>query len=248
VKVLLLAALDRHKIPLSDCRAQAYDNGPNMSGKIKGVQARILEKNNIAFYSPCCAHSLNLVGVNAVKIHLRVKTFFGCVQSLYVSFISSPAKWNILKEEVGVSLESQSETRLSSHVSAIRPIVKHLPGILNSLIRVLTEINMPDKMYSETMALKNYFSSFECIAIASFWFKVLSSINERNIIIQSRGIFLEIEIDLIKDLIKELNNIRYEWPKIVNEVGLVANNLNIKPIFFKEEKRAKKRKVFHDEV
>lgn len=248
VKVLLLAALDRHKIPLSDCRAQAYDNGPNMSGKIKGVQARILEKNNIAFYSPCCAHSLNLVGVNAVKIHSRVKTFFGCVQSLYVSFISSPAKWNILREEVGVSLESQSETRWSSRVSAIRPIVKHLPGILKSLNRVLTEINMPDKMYSETMALKNYFSSFECIAMASFWFKVPSSINERNIIIQSRGIFLEIEIDLIKDLIKELNNIRYEWPKIVNEAGLVANNLNIKPIFFKEEKRAKKRKVFHDKV
>lgn len=149
----------------------------------------ILEKNNIAFYSPCSAHSLNLVGVNAVKINSRVKTFFGCVQSLFVSFSSSLAKWNILSEEVGVSLESQSETRWSSRVSAIRPIVKHLPGILKSLNRVLTEINMPDKIYSKIMALKKYFSSFECIAMARFWFKVLSSINERNIIIFSLEVY-----------------------------------------------------------
>ncbi|XP_025408958.1 zinc finger MYM-type protein 1-like [Sipha flava] len=248
IATMLLAALDRHKIPLPDCRAQAYDNGSNMSGKIKGVQARILEKNNIAFYSPCSAHSLNLVDVNAVKINSRVKTFFGCLQSLFVSFSSSPAKRNILSEEVGVSLGSQSETRWSSRVSAIRPIVKHLPGILKSLNRVLTEINMPDKMYSEIMALKKYFSSFECIAMASFWFKVLSSINERNIIIQSRGISLEVEIDLIKDLINELNNIIDEWPTILNEASLVANNLNIIPNFPEEERRAKKRKVFHDEV
>jgi len=95
----------------------------------------------------------------------------------------------ILSEEVGVSLESQSETRWSSRVSAIRPIVKHLPGILKSLNRVLTEINMPDKIYSKIMALKKYFSSFECIAMARFWFKVLSSINERNIIIFSLEVY-----------------------------------------------------------
>lgn len=75
----LLKALERHKIPLTDCRAQAYDNGANMSGKIKGVQARILERNHLALYSPCSGDSLNFVGVNAVKINSRVKTFFGCV-------------------------------------------------------------------------------------------------------------------------------------------------------------------------
>jgi len=109
----LLKALERHKIPLSDCRAQAYDNGANMSGKIKGVQARILEKNHLALYSPCSAHSLNLVGINAVKINSRVKTFFGCVQTLYVNFICSTEKWSILNEEVSISLETQSETRWS---------------------------------------------------------------------------------------------------------------------------------------
>jgi len=102
-------------------------------------------------------------------------------------------------------------------------------------------------MHSEIISLKKYFSSFECIAMASFWFKVLSSINERNVIIQSRGISLETEIGLMNDLIKELQNIRNEWHIILNEAKLVASNLNILPNFQDKEKRTKKRKVFHDD-
>jgi hypothetical protein len=45
-----------------------------------------------------------------------------------------------------------------------------------------------------------------------------------------------------------LNNIRDEWPTNLNEASLVANNLNIIPNFPEEERRAKKRKVFHVEV
>jgi len=43
------------------------------------------------------------------------------------------------------------------------------------LNRFLTEINIPDKIYREIMALKNYFSSFECIAMDSFWLNVGTS-------------------------------------------------------------------------
>jgi len=116
---------------------------------------------------------------------------------LYVNFSSSPTKWSILNEEVSISLESQSETRWSSRFSAIRPIFHHIPGILKSLDhldRILNEINLPEKIYCEIISLKNYFSSFECIAMASFWFKVLSSINERNVIIQSRGSLLKLKL------------------------------------------------------
>lgn len=33
-------------IDIGDCRGQGYDNGPNMSGRVKGVQAQILKKNH----------------------------------------------------------------------------------------------------------------------------------------------------------------------------------------------------------
>jgi len=51
-----------------------------MSGKIKGVQARLLENNNLAFYSPCAAHSLNLIGVNAAKFCPKVVKYFSYMQ------------------------------------------------------------------------------------------------------------------------------------------------------------------------
>ncbi len=42
---MILTRLEELGIPFEDCRGQSYDNGANMKGKNKGVQARLLEKN-----------------------------------------------------------------------------------------------------------------------------------------------------------------------------------------------------------
>lgn len=63
-----------------DCRGQGYDNGRNMSGKYKGAQSCILRKNEYAVYSPCGAHTLNLVGVNSAECCPQAITVFGVVQ------------------------------------------------------------------------------------------------------------------------------------------------------------------------
>lgn len=72
----LLKFLGDHDINILDCRGQSYDNAPNMSGKYKGMQALILEKNKLSVFVPCCGHSLNLVGyrVKVVKKKRRSMT------------------------------------------------------------------------------------------------------------------------------------------------------------------------------
>lgn len=35
---MIEAVLEENGLPLKDCRGQGYDNGANMSGKMKGVQ------------------------------------------------------------------------------------------------------------------------------------------------------------------------------------------------------------------
>ena len=70
-------------IDIGDCRGQGCDNGANMSGKIKGVQAQIQKKNPIATFSPCASHTFNLVGVQAAQTSVEVKTFFGNIEALY---------------------------------------------------------------------------------------------------------------------------------------------------------------------
>lgn len=42
LSTLILKRLEELSIPFEDCRGQSYDNGANMKGKIKGVQARLL--------------------------------------------------------------------------------------------------------------------------------------------------------------------------------------------------------------
>ena len=48
-----------------------------MSGIYPGVQARFREKNSLAEWIPCSAHSLNLVGVAAAESCTAAVSYFG---------------------------------------------------------------------------------------------------------------------------------------------------------------------------
>lgn len=58
----LLEFSTNHRIDIHHCHGQSYDTTPDMSCKYKGMQARILKKNNDAVYIPCMEHSSNLIG------------------------------------------------------------------------------------------------------------------------------------------------------------------------------------------
>lgn len=98
---------------LDNCRGQCYDNGANMAGRYKGVQARILELNKYALFSPCAGHSLNLTGTNAAECCATVITYFGMVQKLYTFTSASPQRWEIMLNFLHCSLHGQSHTRWS---------------------------------------------------------------------------------------------------------------------------------------
>lgn len=80
---LITDTLKEHAIPLSDCRAQAYDNGANMAGKYNGTQSKIQEKCSIAIFSPCGFHTLNLCGNDDAECIPEAITFFGTIQTVY---------------------------------------------------------------------------------------------------------------------------------------------------------------------
>lgn len=90
ISEMILEALQSNGMPLQECRGLGYDNGANMSGKVKEVQAQILKVNPLATFSPCTSHTLNLVGVHAAESCPEVATFFGSVNRLYNLFDASP--------------------------------------------------------------------------------------------------------------------------------------------------------------
>jgi hypothetical protein len=134
-----------------------------MRGYTIGIQSRILENNQSAIFSPCGAHSLNRVGVNAAKLNHDVATCFGNIDSFYSLFSSSTGRWELLKQYVPLSLQSLSETRWSERLQAVRPIVKHYPSILKVLDLLLLD-NLPTltpAARNTGLAVKRYFGSFK---------------------------------------------------------------------------------------
>lgn len=81
---MLEGFLEKNELPLNNCREQAFDNAANMSGRYNGVQAHLKLKNKLADYIPRAAHSLNLVGLEAVKTVPQMLNFLGKVQQIYM--------------------------------------------------------------------------------------------------------------------------------------------------------------------
>ena len=48
----ILSRLQEWDIPIENCRGQGYDGAANMSSSVRGVQSRIREKAQLAFYIP----------------------------------------------------------------------------------------------------------------------------------------------------------------------------------------------------
>ena len=238
--------LENNQIDLGRCRGQGYDNGSNMSGCYKGVQAEILRKNPQALYTPCSAHSLNLCGVHAVESAPDIKSFFGNIQKFYNVFAASPSRWKILKETVGVSLHSLSQTRWSARVDAIRPLVKNHMKMLESLLGLQTDLDLPAETFSDVENLIQWMKSFEYIVLSSFWFKTLQCIDDVNKLLQYADISIAEEVRHLDNLRKDIQNIRNSWDCIHEEAKLVASALE-QTTEFKDKRPGRRRNMFPDE-
>ena len=144
-----------------------------------------MKKNPFATYSPCCAHSLNLCGVHAAESCLAVITFVGIVQKVFVIFSSSPKRWEILKKHLPCSLHGMSTTRWSARIACVKPFAEHLNCVRNAVEEVL-QTNLSADAWASLRGVMRYMNSFQCILMASVWFKVLSAIDQRNKVLQAK--------------------------------------------------------------
>lgn len=90
--------------------------------------------------------------------------------------------------------------------------------------------------------------SFDAILLLTIWLKVLQSIDDRNAILQSGKISLDIEAVNIRALTEEMQSLRDAWGSLLAEAKLTAREAHVTPQLSKECSRKKKRKRFHDET
>lgn len=224
---LIRETLKKYQIPLADCRGQGYDNGSNMKGEYKGAQSFILRENPYAVYSPCAAHSLNLCGVDSAECCPNAITFFGVIQKCYNIFSSSPQRWAILKNRIaGSSFHKLSDTRWSARIDAVRPFANHLSGLQEAL-EDLQGLNLTAETRGDINGILKYMCKFECILMASSWIKILSAINERNLVLQATNSTIDVEVENLNGLLSDLQLMRNGWDDIWSESKLVAEKLQI---------------------
>ncbi|XP_050065845.1 uncharacterized protein LOC126554884 [Aphis gossypii] len=218
-----------------------------MKGEYNGAQSHILKDNPYAIYSPCAAHSLNLCGVDSAECCTKAITFFGVVQKCYNVFSSSPQRWEILKKNISGSLHGLSNTRWSARIDAVKPFVNNLPGLQNALEDV-KQLNLTAESRRDIEGIVKYINKFECIVMASIWFKVLCIINERNVVLQARNSTIDVEVINLESLIADLQLIRNNWNTILQECKIVASGLKNTSSELQVSRKRKRVKVFSKNI
>jgi len=178
------------KLPISDCRGQGYDNGANMRGSNKGVQARVLALEPQALFMPCGCHSLNLILCDMAKSSVTAITLFGTVQRIYVLFAGSTARWDTLKRHVkNLMLKPLCETRWESRVNSIKAVRYQIGDVYDALLE-LSETSKDPKCITEAVALAKELKSFKFLVTLVVWYDILMQINLSSKMLQSQTVDL----------------------------------------------------------
>lgn len=240
----ILQKLDKDEIDIKNCVGQCYDNAANMAGKYKGVQSIILKENRLAYFIPCSAHSLNLVGVNAASSSINAENYFGTLHCLYSFFAASTNRWEFLQNHVPVTLKTPSKTRWSAKLQAVKAVFMHLDKIIEVLKSLKCSSN-PEIKTEAASILKNIMK-FEFIVMCCFWYNILSRIDRVNKLLQKEDITIDESVKHINGLSDLLASIREtSVTSAISDAKDMCEKLGVTPNF--KDTRTRKKKRFFDE-
>jgi len=241
---ILIKQLELYNINIGDCRGQAYDNGSNMVGKYQGVQARISNINPRAFFTPCAAHSLNLVLCDAAQNSPRAISFFGTVRRVYTLFSASTNRWSIIQKHCKLfTVKQWSDTRWESRLNSVKALRLQFPRIIEALEEVYETAN--DLMAkSEANSLLNEISSYEFILSLVIWYDILEKVNIVSKSLQSQNMEISISTKMVYGLLEHLKQYRITgFDSAKNIANKLASEIDI-PVIFKCCRIRKKKKMF----
>lgn len=209
----ILNFFDKVGLDILNCRGQSYDNANNMAGQYSGLQARIKEISPLADYVPCSAHSLNLVGTNAVDCCHQAVSFFSIVQGIYNFFSVSTHRWQILQQQLlksshTLKIKSLSNTRWSAEADATKALRKGYLLIRQALHDISKDNNETATTRHEARGLHSKMCKFEVALMTIIWDTILQRINSTNKCLQNTGLDISSLVPVYDSLIKFINVVR----------------------------------------
>ena len=86
-------------LDLQDCRGQCYDGAGNMAGKCSGAATRIHKDNQLALYTHCASHRLNLCVTASCSLQ-NVRNMMVNVRMISDFFNYSPKRQELLEQMI----------------------------------------------------------------------------------------------------------------------------------------------------
>ena len=110
---LILNELRDLGLDISNLRGQGYDGGANFSGQFRGVQARILTVQPLAFYTHCAAHCLNLSLSKACSV-AYIRQALDTIGEIANFVRESSKRSSLMKEKITQMCSHHTKTKLIS--------------------------------------------------------------------------------------------------------------------------------------
>lgn len=244
----ILSTLESLGIDINDCRGQAYDNAANISGPYTGLQARIKEVNKYADYTPCAAHSLNLVGKHAAESCLMAVTYFSTIQNLYNFFSGSTHRWEILtkycaKSKRMITIKSLSVTRWSAQDDAVHALEHHFPEVISALDGIENDTAEKCTTRNEAFGIRQQLELLETAFMQQLWSFLLSSLNLVSKKLQNVKTTIVEVIELFDGLNKMVDDTRKDFDSYEEKALAISVNKEYQTL----TKRKKTRKLRCDE-
>ncbi|XP_004212877.3 zinc finger MYM-type protein 1-like [Hydra vulgaris] len=210
----LYSFLEEAKLDIKYCRGQSYDNASNVAGKYSGLQARIREKNPLAEYVPCFAHSLNLVGASAVNCVTTVSGFFDFVQNLYVFLNASTQRWELLTKGLDSNqlvLKRLSDTRWSAHSAATKALSKGFKYVKTVLENIAEDPEEKVEARTTAAGIAKKMDQLEYGILLELWTPILDRFHKTSLKLQSPQLDLNEAVQLLTSLKEYVNSLRAQF-------------------------------------
>ena len=240
----ILSDLD---IDINDCRGETFDNASNMSGKYSGLQQRLREVNPLIDFTPCSAHSLNLVGSCAAECCVWATSFFGFLQQLYNFFSASTHRWNVLRRILpdGVPVpKCLSGTRWCARADATNALFRGYKHIQAALQELESDRSQTPATRSDSGSLASQMDKVEIALLTVIWNALLERFNRTNKTLQSSTVDLGTVVMLYDSLIEFLHKLRDTV--VFDDFESAAKELSSNEEYREERQRSRRRVKMFD--
>lgn len=226
---LFLNRLLAYNIDVKFMRAQTYDKGANMCGKLNGVQAVIKETVPQAVYCACMAHGLNTALVHSCSVR-NIANLFTTVNQCVKLIKSSAKRHNVYLRELNelslfneddtptYSLRQATATRWVSEIDCVR-------RFKNKLIIIISTLEEIAQFDATAQTHVNNVLNFEFLIALNVAEKVLGYTKNLHILLQASNLDLVQAADEASVVSKTLMTIRENSESIFNDLFQLTTNM-----------------------